>query len=85
MLNKCDHGQNCIFSHKVAIPQPHQNKPFFRQVPTTRFHSPRMQNMSQHIQNIQQVQSTHVKTPIPSNIIELIPQIVSQVILALTA
>ena len=80
LVNKCDRsGEDCIFSHKTNI---HQD---FHQVPPPPLHSPSigMPNMSIHIQN-QQHKNTQVKKASLENIIELIPQIVSQVIQAIT-
>ena len=57
LLNKCDPGQNCVFSHETPKSPNHQNQPDFHQVHTTQLHSPWVPNMSEHIQNLHQIQN----------------------------
>ena len=85
--NKCDRSSTeCIFSHKsttqrVSSPTIQQD---FHNNPPPPLHSPArgMGNMSSHIQNQQQKKKTQTISPV--NIMDMIPQIVSQVIQALT-
>ena len=91
--NQCVRSsENCLFTHKIKqnvsrnITPPTQEQQDFQEGPTSQLHSPRvgMPTMSEHIQNQQRIKiSQGIKTP-PVNIIDMIPQIVSQVIIALT-
>ena len=86
--NKCErNSEDCIFSHKINATQmisPNIQQDF-RQSPPLPLHSPAigMLNMSTHIQN-QQRRNSQGKTPTLETMMELIPQIVSQVVQAIT-
>ena len=58
----------------------------FQEGPTPQLHSPRvgMPTMSELIQNQQRIQNPQVTKTLPVNILDMIPQIVSQVLVALT-
>ena len=91
--NKCGRSsEECIFTHqtaKNASTSPTsliQEQQVFWEGPTSQAHSPRvgMPTMSEHLQNQQRVQSAQVIKTLPVNILEMIPKIVSQVLIAFT-
>ena len=87
--NKCDrNSEECIFSHSITtqgVPSRVIQQDFHR-TPPPPLHSPGrgMPNMSTHIQNQQQKKDTQAIPPRVMNIVDMIPQIVSQIIQALT-
>ena len=94
LRNECSHSSDeCIFTHKTMpnaaksshAPNRSQQQGFW-QAPIPPLHSPTspMLNMSEHIQNKLQIQSPQGRHPLQVNILEMIPQIVSQVLILLT-
>ena len=90
LQNKCGrNNMECIFSHKTAptvnVQRPKINHmQGFPQIHQTPLHSPppQMPNMSQHLQNQQSVPGAH---QIPQvDILKMLPQIISQVVTAIT-
>ena len=84
--NKCTFGNRCLFKHIFKpvniVPKKQQD---FHNSPQEKTQPPGgMQTMSEHIQNQQQVPKPHGVTP-PMNIINMIPEIVSQVVTLLTS
>ena len=91
--NQCGRSsENCLFTHQTApnvrpspTPPTHVQQDF-REGPTPQLHSPRVAvpTMSEHIQNQQVSQSPPAQGPQQVNIMNMIPQIVAQVVAALT-
>ena len=91
--NKCQRSsEECIFSHyttqTLSGEGPHLSKPQqdFPQIQATPLHSPqlRMPTMSQHIQSQHPFQGTQRMRPPLVDILEMLPQIIAQVVTALT-
>ena len=85
LLNECSRSStDCLFSHQVIEGDNLPNQDF--QVgPPTILHSPigGKQTMAEHIQNQRRLQKPHGVT-LPMNIMNMIPQIVTQVVTLLT-
>ena len=86
LSNQCSRSSaQCIYKHHTKDTLPKSQQKVFWQGPNPPLHSPPvgMLNMSEHIQNQFQVQTPHVPNPLPVNILQMIPQLVSQVLIAL--
>ena len=85
--NKCTFGNRCLFKHiiKPVNLVPQQQRDFYER-PTGQIGSPGvgMPTMSQHIQNKNHPHSPQEMVQPQVNITNMIPQIVSQIIAALT-
>ena len=86
--NECSRSsEECIFTHESAQNASAEQQVFWES-PTPQPPSPGlrggMPTMSEHLQNQQKVQSTQVTKALPVNFVEMIPQIVSQVLIAFT-
>ena len=79
--NKCSFGARCMFSHTIPNVQ---NNQVFQKSPNPPLHSPEVPNMSVHIQNQQRSQKPQEQISLPMNIMNMIPQIVTQVVKLLT-
>ena len=82
LQNECERSsEECLFSHQ-GTPIPRQD---FRHLPVNPLHSPILHNVSEQNRNQDQAQlPARLTTPTQEHIIQMIPQIVSQVIVALT-
>ena len=91
LRNECSRSsENCIFSH-TTVPDMTQSQlspqqKDFRERPITQLHSPvlNLHTMSAHIQNKQKTQGPQRDIHCQENIMDLIPQIVTQIVTALT-
>ena len=93
LQNQCGRSsEDCLFTHQTAPnvrpspTPPTQDQQDFQQGPTPQLYSPRvdMPTISERIQNQQRIQNPLVAETLPVNIQDMIPQIVSQVLVALT-
>ena len=86
--NQCERSSDdCIFSHCPEDVEKHINiQQDFPQGHPIPLHSPitKVHNMSEHIQSKSQLQNPQVKGPHQVHFMNMIPQIVAQVVAALT-
>ena len=85
MQNKCDRsGEECIFNHNTIAQPPKQLDFQTHNINPLHSPGPGMQNMSEHIQNQWQTKSPQIKDSLQMNFIQMIPQLVAQILTALT-